>query len=90
MQTATWVGTAPGTTTIRLGQEGFRCLGAAFLTEDQYRAQELSLRERELEAQRKANKWQSIAAIASASLTSLAILAGVIAWRQTGKLRITR
>jgi len=90
MLSATWVGTAPGTTTIRLGQEGFRCLGENTVTEDQYRAADLELRERDLEARRKANKWQSVAAIASAGLTTLAILAGLAAWSQTGKLSVTR
>ena len=86
-----WVGTSPGTSTIRLGQEGFQCLGAPpIITEEQYRAADIALRERELNSQSSAARWQSVAAIASASLTALAIVAGFIAWRQTGKLSITR
>lgn len=84
-----WVGTAPKTSTVRLGQEGFVCLGSG-MTEDEYRQKDIELRERNLEIQKNSSKWQTIAAVASAGLTTMAILAGLLAWRSTGKLIVSR
>lgn len=88
-----WVGTAPKTSTIRLGlgQEAFTCLTClGGMTEDEYRQKDIELRERNLEIQKNSTKWQTIAAVASAGLTTMAILAGLLAWRSTGKLIVSR
>lgn len=98
MLTAVKVGVAPSTTTIRLGQEGFTCLSGplcldgqpAAVSEDVYRGYDIKLREKELLIRRRESFWQSVAAIASAGLTSIAVIAAVIAWKRTGTPKVSR
>jgi len=87
MLTATKVGVAPGTSTIRITHP----LGEVpELTPEQHAAADIHLRARQLEIQRSNAKWSAIGAVATAGLTVLAIGAAVGAWYRTGKLQVRR
>jgi hypothetical protein len=57
------------------------------LTEDQYRGEDVRLRERELEIRRKEAFWNAFASFGTATLSTLALLAALGAWLRTGKLK---
>jgi hypothetical protein len=94
-----YVGVAPGTTTLYLGAppavDPTKPVPAPtpqtpVLTYDQYLAKDIALRRESLDLQRRAEMWGRIGTFATASLTTLALLAVLGTWWRTGKLQTPR
>lgn len=86
-----YVGTAPGTSTLYLsGTEPAAPTPPASLTYEQYLARDIALRQESLKVQKSGQVWDRIGTFATASLTTLALLAAVSAWWRTGKLKVSR
>ena len=60
---------------------------APTITYEQYLVQDLLLRQESLDLQRRGATWSRLGVVATASLTSLALMAALGAWWRTGKLR---
>lgn len=85
-----YVGVAPGTTTIHFGDQPPAVNPAKQVTYEEYLAKDIELRQEALKLQRRGELWGRIATFATASLTTLAVLAAVGAWWRTGKLQVSR
>lgn len=91
------VGVAPGTTTLTIprgpypsiGQEMLIC-GAETMSYEEYLATDIKIRREVLDEQRRTAFWSRLGTIATASLASLAVIAGVAAWLRTGKIEAFR
>ena len=82
------VGVAPGTTTLTVpgvGQEVFIC-GAETMSYEEYLATDIKVRREVLDEQKRTAFWSRLGTVATASLASLAVIAGVAAWLRTGRI----
>ena len=57
------------------------------MSADQYYAADIKLRADALEEQRKTAFWSRLSTFATASLTTIALIAALSAWKRTGKIQ---
>jgi hypothetical protein len=76
------VGVAPGTTVIQLGDGTVPAL-----TEDEYRAADIEVRQKEVEVRRKEAFWAGFAAFGTSTISILALVGVATAFLRTGKLK---
>ena len=76
------VGVAPSTTTIQLG--------TTTMTYEEYLATDIELRRQVLAQAKKSEFWNRLGTFATASVTTLALVAAIGAWFRTGKIEAIR
>ncbi len=101
MITAGYVGVAPGTTTLVIpgGPHRTQLVGPTVvpdpvppppITYEQYLSRDIALRRESLVMQKRGEFWSRLGVVATASITSLALVAALGAWWRTGKLKVQR